>query len=105
LCSVWLAAGGSILAARHALVDGVAIALAEASTTFSDHGEGFCMIHDVAVAIRRMQYDGKVRRVMTVDCDATRATALPPSSLECEFPTKPPALVVRGRFGEIQRRH
>ena len=27
------------------------------------------MIHDVAVAIRRMQRDGKIRRAMTVDCD------------------------------------
>jgi acetoin utilization deacetylase AcuC-like enzyme len=36
---------------------------------FPDHGEGFCMIHDVAVAIRRMQRDDRVRHVMTVDCD------------------------------------
>ena len=27
------------------------------------------MIHDVAVAIRRMQKDGKIRTAMTVDCD------------------------------------
>jgi acetoin utilization deacetylase AcuC-like enzyme len=27
------------------------------------------MIHDVAVAIRRMQRDDKIRRAMTVDCD------------------------------------
>jgi acetoin utilization deacetylase AcuC-like enzyme len=36
---------------------------------FPDHGEGFCMIHDVAVAIRRLQKDGKIRTAMTVDCD------------------------------------
>jgi acetoin utilization deacetylase AcuC-like enzyme len=36
---------------------------------FPDHGEGFCMIHDVAVAIRRMQRDEKIRTAMTVDCD------------------------------------
>jgi acetoin utilization deacetylase AcuC-like enzyme len=36
---------------------------------FPDHGEGFCMIHDVAVAIRRMQRDGKIGTAMTVDCD------------------------------------
>src|SRR6185437_4915119 len=34
-----------------------------------DHGEGFCMIHDVAVAIRRMQHDNKIHTAMTVDCD------------------------------------
>jgi acetoin utilization deacetylase AcuC-like enzyme len=36
---------------------------------FPDHGEGFCMIHDVAIAIRRTQRDGKIRTPMTVDCD------------------------------------
>jgi acetoin utilization deacetylase AcuC-like enzyme len=36
---------------------------------FPDHGEGFCMIHDVAVAIRRMQREDKIRTAMTVDCD------------------------------------
>jgi len=36
---------------------------------FPNHGEGFCMIHDVAVAIRRMQRDGAIERAMTVDCD------------------------------------
>ncbi|MGB2607140.1 MAG: histone deacetylase, partial [Candidatus Sulfotelmatobacter sp.] len=36
---------------------------------FPDHGEGFCMIHDVAVAIRRLQRDDKIRTAMTLDCD------------------------------------
>jgi acetoin utilization deacetylase AcuC-like enzyme len=66
----WLAAGGSILAAEHALKDGVAINIGGGfHHAFPDHGEGFCMIHDVAVAIRRMQHDGKIRTAMTVDCD------------------------------------
>jgi acetoin utilization deacetylase AcuC-like enzyme len=66
----WLAAGGSILAADHALKDRVAINLGGGfHHAFPDHGEGFCMIHDVAVAIRRMQHDGKITRAMTVDCD------------------------------------
>jgi acetoin utilization deacetylase AcuC-like enzyme len=66
----WLHAGGSILAARHALNDGVAISLGGGfHHAFPDHGEGFCMIHDVAIAIRRMQRDGKIRTAMTVDCD------------------------------------
>jgi acetoin utilization deacetylase AcuC-like enzyme len=66
----WLAAGGSILAADHALNDGVAISIGGGfHHAFPDHGEGFCMIHDVAIAIRRMQHDGKIRRAMTVDCD------------------------------------
>src|SRR5216684_1145599 len=66
----WLAAGGSILAANHALTDRVAINIGCGfHHAFPDHGEGFCMIHDVAVAIRRLQRDGKIRTAMTVDCD------------------------------------
>ena len=66
----WLAAGGSILSARQALTDRIAINIGGGfHHAFPDHGEGFCMIHDVAVAIRRMQRDGKIRTAMTVDCD------------------------------------
>jgi acetoin utilization deacetylase AcuC-like enzyme len=66
----WLAAGGSILGARQALADRVAISIGGGfHHAFPDHGEGFCMIHDVAVAIRRMQRDGRIRAAMTVDCD------------------------------------
>ena len=66
----WLSAGGSILAARHALTDGLAINIGGGfHHAFPDHGEGFCMIHDVAVAIRRLQRDDKIRTAMTVDCD------------------------------------
>jgi acetoin utilization deacetylase AcuC-like enzyme len=66
----WLAAGGSILAADCALKDKIAINIGGGfHHAFPDHGEGFCMIHDVAVAIRRMQRDNKIRTAMTVDCD------------------------------------
>src|SRR5581483_750356 len=66
----WLAAGGSVLAAQHALKDGAAVNIGGGfHHAFPDHGEGFCMIHDVAVAIRRMQRDHKIRTAMTVDCD------------------------------------
>jgi acetoin utilization deacetylase AcuC-like enzyme len=66
----WLAAGGSILAAEHALKDRIAFNIGGGfHHAFPDHGEGFCMIHDVAVAIRRLQRDDKIRHAMTVDCD------------------------------------
>ncbi len=66
----WLAAGGSIVAANHALKDRVAFNIGGGfHHAFPDHGEGFCMIHDVAVAIRRLQRDDKITRAMTVDCD------------------------------------
>ena len=66
----WLAAGGSMLAADFALNQQVAFNIGGGfHHAFPDHGEGFCMIHDVAVAIRRMQRDDKIIRAMTVDCD------------------------------------
>jgi acetoin utilization deacetylase AcuC-like enzyme len=62
--------GGSILAAERALQDGVCVNLGGGfHHAFPDHGEGFCMINDFAVAIRAMQKRGKIRRAMTVDCD------------------------------------
>ena len=66
----WLAAGGSMLAARQALADHVSVNIGGGfHHAFPDHGEGFCMIHDVAVAIRRLQRDGRIRTAMIVDCD------------------------------------
>src|ERR1700756_3347739 len=66
----WLSAGGSILAAEHALKDGVAINIGGGfHHAFPGHGEGFCMIHDVAIAIRRLQADGALRKVLIVDTD------------------------------------
>jgi acetoin utilization deacetylase AcuC-like enzyme len=66
----WLAAGGSIAAARAALDDGLACNLGGGfHHAYPGHGEGFCAIHDVAVAIRRLQHDGPVRKAMVVDTD------------------------------------
>jgi len=66
----WLAAGGSTLAGRKALEDGFAANLSGGfHHAYPGHGEGFCMIHDVAVAIRSLQAAGKIRTAMTVDTD------------------------------------
>jgi len=66
----WLAAGGSILAAQCALRDRVGISIGGGfHHAFADHGEGFCMINDIAIAIRRLQHEGSITRAMTVDCD------------------------------------
>jgi acetoin utilization deacetylase AcuC-like enzyme len=66
----WLAAGGSILAGRRALTDGFAASIGGGfHHAFPDHGEGFCMIHDVAIAIRRLQADGAIKTAMVVDTD------------------------------------
>ena len=66
----WLAAGGSILAARRAIGDGWAANIGGGfHHACPDHGEGFCVIHDVAIAIRRLQSDGAIKRAMVVDTD------------------------------------
>ena len=62
--------GGSILAAERALTDGVCVNIGGGfHHAFPDHGEGFCMMHDFAVAIRSLQKRKLIARAMTVDCD------------------------------------
>jgi acetoin utilization deacetylase AcuC-like enzyme len=66
----WLAAGGTLMAARQALAGGVGFNIGGGfHHAFPGHGEGFCAINDMAVAIRRLQKDGAIRRAMVVDCD------------------------------------
>jgi len=66
----WLAAGGSMLAARLALQDGVGYNVGGGfHHACPDHGEGFCAINDIAVAVRRAQRDRLIARAMVVDCD------------------------------------
>jgi acetoin utilization deacetylase AcuC-like enzyme len=68
--AVWLAAGGSILAGQLALRDGFACNLSGGfHHAHANHGEGFCAIHDVAVAIRRLQSDGAIKKAVVVDTD------------------------------------
>jgi acetoin utilization deacetylase AcuC-like enzyme len=66
----WLAAGGTILAARNARRDRIGFNLGGGfHHAFPDHGEGFCAIHDVAVAIRTLQEERAIERALVVDCD------------------------------------
>ena len=66
----WLAAGGSILAGRLALADGWAANIGGGfHHAYPDHGEGFCVLHDVAIAIRRLQSDGAIKTAIVVDTD------------------------------------
>ncbi len=62
--------GATVAAARVALVEGTAANLAGGTHhAFADHGEGFCVFNDVAIAARAMQAEGKVERVLVIDCD------------------------------------
>ena len=65
-----LMVGGTILTTRLASEDGLAIHIGGGfHHAFHDHGEGFCILNDVAIAMRRMQRDGVFQKGMVVDCD------------------------------------
>lgn len=63
--------GATIAAARVALAgDGIAANLAGGTHhACRDHGEGFCVFNDAAIAARTMQAEGLARRVVVIDCD------------------------------------
>jgi len=62
--------GGTIAAARAALVDGAAVNLAGGTHhAFSDRGEGYCVFNDVAIAIRLLQAESRIARAVVIDCD------------------------------------
>jgi acetoin utilization deacetylase AcuC-like enzyme len=66
----WLATGGTILAARNAVRDRIGFNLGGGfHHAFPGHGEGFCAIHDVAVAIRVLQHEKMIDQALVVDCD------------------------------------
>lgn len=62
--------GATIEACRAALEHGVAVSLAGGTHhAFRDRGAGYCVFNDAAVAALAMQSEGRVRRVVIVDCD------------------------------------
>jgi acetoin utilization deacetylase AcuC-like enzyme len=62
--------GATMAACRAARSEGIAVNLAGGTHhAFADHGEGFCVFNDVAVAARAMQTEGLARRILIVDCD------------------------------------
>lgn len=65
-----LCAGGSTLAAEIALAEGLCLHVGGGfHHAFPDHGEGFCLVNDVAVALRTLQARGALDRAAVVDCD------------------------------------
>ncbi len=62
--------GGTIAACRAALEDGIAVNLAGGTHHAGhEHGEGYCVFNDSAVAARAMQAEQRVKRVLIIDCD------------------------------------
>ncbi len=65
-----LMCGGTLLACRLALEHGVAVHLGGGfHHAFEGHGEGFCLLNDVAVAVRTLTAEGAVERTAVVDLD------------------------------------
>ena len=101
--------GGSILAAERALVDGVCVNIGGGfHHAGPDHGEGFCMINDFAVAIRSLQKRKLIQRAMTVDCDVHQGngTAVifgPIGQNAASLPSSPASELGRRRGGTIQQ--
>ena len=64
------AVGGTLAATGAALADGYGSNLAGGTHhSFADRGEGFCVLNDVAIAIRAMRARNRIRRAAIVDCD------------------------------------
>jgi len=64
------AVGGTLAATRASLAEGYSSNLAGGTHhSFSDRGEGFCVLNDVAVAIRAMRVQKLIQRAAIVDCD------------------------------------
>ncbi|MGD2152684.1 MAG: histone deacetylase [Gemmatimonadales bacterium] len=68
--AMWLCAGGSILTGRLALEHGLALHLGGGfHHAFPDHGEGFCLVNDVAIALRVLRGERLIERAAVIDCD------------------------------------
>ena len=62
--------GATLEACRAALQQGLAVSLAGGTHhAFRDHGAGYCVFNDAAIAALAMQAEGRTSRVLIVDCD------------------------------------
>ena len=65
-----LASGGTLLAARAALASGLSGNLAGGTHhAFADHGEGFCVLNDAAIAVAKLRAERLIERALIVDLD------------------------------------
>ncbi len=68
--AAFLFTGGTLAAARAALLGGAGFNIGGGfHHAFPDHGEGFCAVNDIAVAIRVLQREGRITRALVADCD------------------------------------
>lgn len=66
----WICANATIQACKEALKTGIGIHVGGGfHHVFPDHGEGFCIVNDIAIAIRRCLQDKDIKKAMVIDCD------------------------------------
>lgn len=66
----FMCCGGTVTTARYALERKAAVHLGGGfHHAFSDHGEGFCVLNDVAVGIKALLEEVKIERALVFDCD------------------------------------
>lgn len=64
------AVAGTMAAAHQALKDGASANLGGGTHhAFADHGEGFCVFNDIAIAINLLRAEGAIHRAAIIDCD------------------------------------
>ncbi|QLG88762.1 histone deacetylase [Chitinibacter bivalviorum] len=62
--------GATIAACRAALAEGCGVSLAGGTHhAFDDHGSGFCVFNDSAVALKLLQSAGLIQRALVIDLD------------------------------------
>jgi acetoin utilization deacetylase AcuC-like enzyme len=63
-------AGGTIAACRSALQEKISINLGGGTHhAFHDRGQGYCILNDAAIAVRALQAENQVEKVLIIDCD------------------------------------
>jgi acetoin utilization deacetylase AcuC-like enzyme len=78
--------GGTLAACRAALDDGIAMNLAGGyHHAFRDHGQGFCLLNDIVIAVRVLQAEGRIGRAVVLDCDVHQGNGT--ASLAADDPT------------------
>jgi len=68
--SAILCCGGTICAAESALKNKAAVHLGGGfHHAFPDHGEGFCVLNDIAVAVKKLKAERRIKKALIIDCD------------------------------------
>lgn len=103
-CAHRLAAGGTLLASRHALETGVGLhAGGGAHHAFKDHGEGYCAVNDIAFAILSLRAEGMIETAAVIDLDVHQGNGTA-SIFEMDPDTFTFSMQQHGLYPEIRRR-